>query len=328
MVLPVGPLVLPQQAVVALAGQTDLAWHTDMIANLSGSFKRAATNLPVCPTKREKTDLLRTMAAAPLQKRRQSDILRAIHPVEATAMEILNDVLLILACAGGALVQRVTGFGMGIFAMLFLPYFLPSSGVAAAVVGLLSCCSSIYNAVRKHKHIQWKTLVPLTAAALLVIPAAVFLSAYLPAAVMKRLLGVVLIILSAYFLFFSKHIQMKATVGSGLLAGALGGLLNGLFSTGGPPVVLYLIHATTDNLTYFATIQAYFAITNVFATVNRFLNGIIDAKVLLLAAVALIGTFLGNALGGKVFDRLDADRLRKAVYIGMLLSGLLMALSL
>ena len=93
-------------------------------------------------------------------------------------------------------------------------------------------------------------------------------------------------------------------------------------------MVLYLIHATTDNLTYFATIQVYFAITNVFATVNRFVNGIIDAKVLLLAAVALIGTFLGNALGGKVFDRLDADRLRKAVYIGMLLSGVLMALSL
>lgn len=242
-------------------------------------------------------------------------------------MDLVSYALLILVCAGGALVQRVTGFGMGIFAMLFLPYFLPSSGVAAAVVGLHSCCSSIYNAVRKRRYIQWKTILPMTIAALAVIPAAVYLSAYLPAAVMKRLLGMVLVILSAYFLFFSKHIQMKATIGSGLLAGTMGGLLNGLFSTGGPPVVLYLIHATSDNLTYFATIQAYFAVTNVFATANRVLNGIIDTTVLLLAAVALVGTLLGNALGGKVFDRLDAERLRKVVYLGMLLSGALMVLS-
>ena len=239
-------------------------------------------------------------------------------------MELYEYLLLILVVGGGAFVQRVTGFGMGIFAMLFLPYFLPSHGVCAAVIGMLSCVSNVYNAVQKRDHIQWKTMLPLVCAALAVIPLAVYLSAYLPQTVMKRLLGVVLVALSVYFLFFSKRIHLKPTVRNGLLAGVLGGMLNGLFSTGGPPVVLYLIHATGDNLSYFATIQAYFAVTNLFSTGNRILNGIITGEVVMLAAVALIGTFLGNAVGGKVFEKLNADRLRKVVYISMLISGVLM----
>lgn len=243
-------------------------------------------------------------------------------------MGMLEYCLLIAVCAGGAFVQRVTGFGMGIFAMLFLPYFLPSSGMCAAIMGLMSLISSTVNAVKKRGHIQWRAMLPMVVAAFLVIPGAVALSAYLPQSVLKRLLGVVLVVLSVYFLFFSKRIHLKPTVGSGVAAGVLGGALSGLFSTGGPPAVLYLIHATESNLAYFATIQAYFAMTSVFTTVSRVAAGIMTGEVLLLSAVALIGNLAGNLLGGKVFDRLDADRLRKIVYISMLASGGLMIVQL
>lgn len=235
--------------------------------------------------------------------------------------------LLVLVIAGGAFVQRVTGFGLGIFAMLFLPYFLPSGAVAAAVIGLVSCCSSLYNAARQRRRIQWRSLLPMALAALAVIPAAVWLSAVLPADLLKRLLGVVLMLLSVWFLAFSQRVHLRPTTGGALLAGGLGGLLNGMFSTGGPPVVLYLLHATEDNLTYFATIQAYFAVTNVAATVSRVFSGIIDGPVLWMTAAALVGMLLGNGLGGKVFDRLNARRLRQVVYLGMLVSGALMALA-
>lgn len=241
-------------------------------------------------------------------------------------MGILEYILLILVIGGGAFVQRVTGFGMGIFAMLFLPYFLPSSGASAAVIGMLSCVINVYHGVAQRKHILWKTMLPAACVALAVIPLAVHLSADLPQAVLERLLGVVLMVLSVYFLFFSKRIHLKPTVPNGMLAGALGGMLNGLFSTGGPPVVLYLIHATTDKMAYFATIQAYFGITNLFSTANRLLNGIITPQIAGMAAVALIGLALGDRLGNKVFDKLDADRLRKVIYVGMLFSGMLMIL--
>ena len=241
-------------------------------------------------------------------------------------MGVLEYILLILVCIGGAFVQRVTGFGMGIFAMLFLPYFLPSHSVAVAVMGVIAAIGAVYNAIRHRKHIRLKTMLPLVLSAMAVIPLAVHLSASLPQSVIKRLLGVVLVVLSIYFLFFSKRVHLKPTVGNGIAAGIVAGMLNGMFNTGGPPAVLYLIHATADNASYFATIQAFFAVTNLFSTGTRAVNGMLTAQVLQLSAVAAVGWWSGNTLGAKIFDKLDADRLRKLIYMGMIVSGVLMIL--
>ena len=241
-------------------------------------------------------------------------------------MDIAEILLLILIFLGGSFVQRVSGFGMGIFAMLFLPYLLGGSSESAAVVGMVSFVGSVYNTVRNHKKIQWKTMLPLVIASLITIPIAVHFSKTLPQTVLKQMLGVVLVVLSLYFLFFSKRIRIKANMGSGLVAGTLSGVLSGLFATGGPPAVIYVLNATADNLAYFATIQAFFSITNLYSFFTRLLSGIITGQVMIWFAVSLFGLLLGNYLGGKVFSRLNAERLKQVIYIGMIISGILMIL--
>ena len=234
--------------------------------------------------------------------------------------------LLILVTVGGGFVQRVSGFGLGIFVMLFFPYLLPSYAMGAAVSCLLSVIGSGYNAVRYRKDIHVKTVLPLICAAAVTIPIAVHFSSSAPEALMKRLLGIVLIVLSVYFLFFSGKVRIRPTVGNGVIAGALGGTLNGLFSTGGPPVVLYMVHAAEDKAVYFASIQFYFALTNAYSSIARLVNGIITWEVMGWFAVCTIGWGIGNAIGVRVFERLDGDKLKKVIYIGMIVSGILMIL--
>lgn len=226
---------------------------------------------------------------------------------------------------GAGFVQRVSGFGLGIFAMLFLPHMMPTP-VAAAISCLFSCGTSTYNAVKFRRQIRFRTVLPMLLSALAVIPAAVYFSARLPGAVFERILGVVLIGLSGYFLLFQQRVRIRPTVTNGILAGGIGGALNGLFSTGGPPVVLYLTQASGSNLEYFAGIQFYFAITNWYATGMRALNGMLTPELLVLALVGFAGCMAGDRLGGLVFDRLDSRRLKQVIYIGMILSGLLMLL--
>ena len=91
-------------------------------------------------------------------------------------------------------------------------------------------------------------------ASLVIIPIAVYFSAVVSGKIFKILLGIVLVLLSFYFLFFDSKIKIRPTTVNGVFAGTLSGVLVGLFSTGGPPVVLYLSKATTDNLIYFATV--------------------------------------------------------------------------
>ncbi len=239
-------------------------------------------------------------------------------------MDPILILLLILVGAGGGFVQRVSGFGLGIFVIMFLPLFLPSHTAATAVSSLFACATASYNAVRYRKNISFKTALPMMCAALVSIPIAVYFSAHVSSDIFKKLLGVVLILLSLYFLFFNKRIKLRPTVLSGVMAGALGGTLGGLFATGGPPAVLYLTHATHDKLTYFATIQFYFCFTNLYSTTNRIINGIINTDILIFAAIGIVGCMAGDSLGRLVFDKLDSQKLKLVIYIGMIISGIAM----
>ena len=239
-------------------------------------------------------------------------------------MEHLHFLYIILVGFGAAFVQRVSGFGLGIFAMMFLPHFLPSHTAAATISCLFSCYTTTFNSIRYRKNVAYKTAIPMLAAALISIPIAVYFAAKVSAKIFEILLGSVLVVLSIYFLFFNKKIKIKPTIPNGIIAGTLGGALNGLFSTGGPPAVLYLTNATPDNATYFATIQFYFCLTNIYATANRAIGGLITVDLLIYAGVGILGCIAGDFLGRKIFDKLDAQKLKYIIYIGMIISGVLM----
>ncbi len=239
-------------------------------------------------------------------------------------MEPLHFLYVILVGFGAAFVQRVSGFGLGIFTMMFLPHFMPSHTAAATISCIFSCYTTTFNSIRYRKNVAYKTAIPMLAAALISIPIAVYFAAKVSAKIFEILLGSVLVILSIYFLFFNKKIKIKPTVPNGIVAGTLGGALNGLFSTGGPPAVLYLTSATPDNITYFATIQFYFCLTNVYSIANRAINGLITTDLILYGLVGIIGCIGGDLLGRKVFDKLDAKKLKYVIYIGMIISGVLM----
>ncbi len=239
-------------------------------------------------------------------------------------MNLWHGLFLVLIGLGAGFVQRISGFGLCIFAMVFLPHFMPTHTAAAAISGIFSCVLTTYNAFCYRKQIAYKIAWPMIVASLVSIPIAVHFSAAVSAHIFKILLGIVLILLSIYFIFFNRNVKIKPTPVNGVLSGALGGALGGLFSTGGPPVVLYLNNATTDNMVYFATISFYFCFTDTYATAVRVINGIITPQLLLYAAIGVVGCLAGDFIGKKVFDKLDSDKLKKVIYIGMIISGIVM----
>lgn len=241
-------------------------------------------------------------------------------------MNWLHCIFLILVGFGGGFVQRVSGFGLGIFVMLFLPHFIPSHTAAAAISCLFSCATTTFNAICYYKEVKYKTALPMICASLITIPIAVHFSSIVSGKIFQILLGSVLIVLSLYFIFFNKYIKIKPTLISGIFSGTLGGVLSGLFSTGGPPAVLYLSSALKENISYFATIQFYFCFTNIYATSVRAIDGIIDSEVLLYAFIGIIGCMSGDYIGKRVFNKLNSSALKYTIYIGMILSGIAMLL--
>lgn len=241
-------------------------------------------------------------------------------------MEI--DIWLILALItvgmGAAFIQRVSGFGSGIFSMLFLPYLFGNTVTAAAVSGMWSTATTVFNAIRHRKNINFKVILPIVIPAMIMVTLTVQLSKSVPTGIMMMVLGGVLIALSIYFLIFSQKIRLNASLPGGIAIGTMGGVLSGLFATGGPPVVLYLSSIISDKMIYFATIQGYFAITDLYGLGTRVFSGIVTWQVLVYAAIGWIGSLIGNTLGGLVFNKINAQTLKKIIYIGMIVSGVIM----
>lgn len=241
-----------------------------------------------------------------------------------TEITILHAIFLAVIGVGAGMIQRVCGFGIGIFSMLFLPHFLPSYTFSVSFCSLVSSMLSGYNAFRFRKRIPYKVILPALLGAMVTIPVAVYFASTIPQAFFKKLLGAVLVCLSIYFLFFSRKLRVRPTFRNGVLAGALGGTLNGLFAAGAPPVVIYITSTIHDKDIYFAATQFYFFFTNVYSTASRLVGGLLSWNIVVYSLIGLVGCLLGNRLGGTLVSRIDAKTLKTVIYCAMTLSGILM----
>lgn len=233
--------------------------------------------------------------------------------------------LCFLVMGSAAMVQNLSGFGFGIVAMSLLPYWMPGYSLSASLTTAMMCVTAAAAAMKSYRMIQWKLLLPPLFSYPLVNYTAISLSLASPDAYLRRALGVFLISLSLYFLFLKRKAKLRASLGAGLMAGALGAVMNGLFSMGGPPIVLYLLSASSDEEHYLASAQAYFCVTNLFSLIIRLRaageSGGIHYYLISLAAVLLFGL-----LGRKIRKKLSGEGIRKGVYYLMIISGLVMCL--
>lgn len=230
--------------------------------------------------------------------------------------------IVILVATVGSTIQRVTGFGFGIFAMLFLTRIITVYGEANALSGLLSFTSTLIVALSHAKKVDWKNLLfPCIGFAVISVPS-ILLMKKLDNRVLLIMLGAALILLSGYMFFFSSKIKIKPSPFTGFAAGGFSGILGGIFSMGGPPVVIYFMQSEGDDKDrYLATIQMYFLLSNVYGTTVKAINGFITKEVLILAAFGTVGMIAGIFIGKLIFKKLRVDILRRVVYCFMAVAG-------
>lgn len=219
---------------------------------------------------------------------------------------------ILLAAFAGSFIQSASGFGYAIVVMSILPLCIPFQ--AASIVEVLSALAMVvWIAVKYRRHIRWKLLWwPLVANSLFSV-AGVWFQSGSAETVLRRILGVTLVVLSIYFIFFSSRLVIRANLWTGLAAGTISGLCGGLMSIGGPPMVAYYLAATRSKEEYAATLQTYFVFSTIYIFATHLVMGHVTGEILGWSALALAGLGAGTFCGLKVFDRLSAEGLKKVV---------------
>jgi len=219
-------------------------------------------------------------------------------------------------------IQRVSGFGFGIFVMMFFPFFLPSYGESITLSGLLAGTTALLIAMRNFKHIRWSLMWIIVLFNVVVSYIAIEYMASVSNEVLKRCLGVLLVIIALYFMLCDGKIKMVIRSRlSQSVVGALSGWMGGMFAMPGPPVVLYCINAIGDKREYIATLQAFSVVFNIFYTIFRANVGFFGEDTLFYWAVGLMGLVIGAWLGSRCFECISSSLLKKIVYVMMIISG-------
>ena len=236
-------------------------------------------------------------------------------------MSILYIYIFLLATVA-SFIQRVSGFGFGIFVMMFFPFFIPTFGEAITLSGLLAGTTSLIIAVRNWRYIRWNRIGVLLLANVLTAFFAISFMADLANEVLKKALGAVLIAIALYFLL-GRNRQPLPTRSKSIqaLLGSISGVTGGMFAMPGPPIVLYCINAFQDKREYIATLQTLFCCSNVFYTVFRARVGFFTEHTVYYAVIGLTGLFIGTWIGARCFEKISGPLLKKIVYGMMMVSG-------
>jgi hypothetical protein len=230
--------------------------------------------------------------------------------------------LVIVSILCASFLQGFLGFGYGLALMTIMPFFLPIT-TATILVSFSSAFIGIFMLWRNWKNYDLKVILYPLIGSFLFIPLGVFLLNYVKEETLKLFLGLLLILISLFFLTKKdQQVRIKPKAGTGIVVGAMAGILNGMLSVGGPPLVLYFVHAAKDKFNYKASMDLIFLLSSIYRLIWLYAYGNItsDMRSILLAAV--LAGVTGTLLGFNLLIKTDRLVITKTIYIIMIIAGL------
>ena len=235
---------------------------------------------------------------------------------------MLTCTLVFLLTIIASFIQRVSGFGFGIFVMMFFPFFLPSYGESVMLSGLLAGSTALMIAVRNWKHIRWRLMGLVTFFNVLFSFVATEYMRVMSNDALKQCLGVVLILIALYFLFGEGRMgKVFKSRPAQVTIGSISGVMGGMFAMPGPPLVLYCISTLEDKRKYVTTLQAFSVVFNVFYTAFRVKARFYSDDTWIWWVAGVGGAIIGSSLGSRCFELISNRTLKYIVYVMMIISG-------
>jgi uncharacterized protein len=217
----------------------------------------------------------------------------------------------ILISMGAGLIQGLTGFGFGLFAVGLLVLTMPIAD-AVVITAIMSVASSVLNLISLRHDLNWRDSRPLILASLPFMVLGIYLLKNLDAGLLQ--MGIVFMILAggAVSLWAPSRALITREWPWVYLAGFIGGLFGGALNMGGPPVVLYSLLSGWEKARAKSLMATYFVVTGIIRIVLFVLADVATLRALELSAIVLVPAMLCSYGGVIIFRRLSTTMFRYA----------------
>lgn len=200
-----------------------------------------------------------------------------------------------------AILRGFTGFGFGLAAVPLLSVALPPSQVVPFVV-VLQVVVGLGGLRGAWKSCDWRSIGHLTPGLVVGIPIGISVLSLFAANPVRLAIGFV-IAASVALLWFGVRLPPRPSRWIAGGVGLLSGVISGLASMGGPPIVVYLLALGHGAIVVRATSMVFFMLSGMVSTVPMSITSLIDQETLIWTAVATPVLFLGSWLGTWGFHR-------------------------
>ena len=230
-------------------------------------------------------------------------------------------------------VQGVSGFGCVVLAMPFIAILLGLK-VAVPVLITQALLISTLIAVESRRKIAWREFGKIVALVGIGLPVGMWAYRILPENESKWVVAAFTLCVGLHGLatqWSNTGAPRKAGsrprfLGSALLP--LGGVAQGAFGMGGPPIVVYATRAFSDKAAFRATLSLLWAVSNT-AIITYWLAGSrIDAHILKMIGFCIPFTLAGLFIGNRVHYAIDEVAFQRVIYLALIVSALVLMWSL
>jgi hypothetical protein len=217
--------------------------------------------------------------------------------------------------------QSLTGFGSALVAVPLLSLYVDAK-LAVVISTFLSTIVSAPLIVEVRRQVQLAKVVPLAIGSVVGVPVGILILRDVDAGVLKILVAAV-VILASVLLFLAPRLTLggRNTL-SGLVTGALSGLLRASTSMAGPPVVLYTLSHEQEIEEFRSTVLALFLVTGALTVPGFILTDLVSRDALVATAVALPGIALGLLVGAALRARVQPELFRKLVLAVLVITSI------
>ena len=218
------------------------------------------------------------------------------------------------------LVEAAAGFGSMVVALTVGALFFPMASLLGWLVPVNLVLSG-YLLARGIKQLDWKFLlssvVPLMTVGLLV---GIGLTRVTQTAWLKPVFALFVVAVAAHQLAAkAAPVPLSRPVASAVLFA--GGVIHGVFATGGPLTVFVASRTLPDKTAFRATLAAVWVVLNLLLLPRLWLDGTLSLRTLPVSAWMLLPLGFGIVAGEWVHHRLAEERFRRVVSVLLLLAG-------
>ncbi len=199
--------------------------------------------------------------------------------------------LLFLACVALATyAQTMTGFAFGLVLLGLSGVFqLASVSEVANVVSVLSLVNAAVTLCRAKPQINWSCLTPALASSLVGVVLGVAALGWISGAMtvlLQLLLGITIVACAVLLVIRNQPLAKMSSPGAFVFFGSVSGVLGGLFSSSGPPMVYHLYRQPWPLVTIRNSLLVVFAANGVLRLVMVTAQGLFEATSLWLSLQA------------------------------------------